>query len=144
MLKPSLRCYFTLGVVIHDSFHQNKKCFFAMNLTIFFPSDALVIGAILTYLAAFFLLMSFCAPYWIESYPESFSSFKNMGLWEYCFKDFDYPFYQFPKQFNGCHNIFSFVSILKLIIVLMMAFLMDPICFFLFVCCRSTMWFGNI
>ncbi|XP_037039158.1 uncharacterized protein LOC119076482 [Bradysia coprophila] len=71
-------------------------------------SNALVIGAILTYIAAFFLLMSFCAPYWIESYPESFSSFKNMGLWEYCFKDFDYPFYQFPKQFNGCHNIFSF------------------------------------
>lgn len=72
--------------------------------------DALVLGAILTYAAAFFLLMSFCAPYWIESYPESFSSFKNMGLWEYCFKDFDYPYYQFPKQFNGCHNIFSFVS----------------------------------
>lgn len=54
--------------------------------------------------------MSFCSPYWIESYDESFSSFKNMGLWEYCFKDFYYPYYQFPRKFNGCHNIFSHVS----------------------------------
>lgn len=56
------------------------------------------------------LLMSFCAPYWIESFDSSFSSFKNMGLWEYCFKDFYYPYYQFPRKFNGCHNIFSHVS----------------------------------
>lgn len=33
-----------------------------------------------------------------------------MGLWEYCFKDFQYPYYQFPKLFNGCHHIFSHVS----------------------------------
>lgn len=33
-----------------------------------------------------------------------------MGLWEYCFKDFTYPYYQFPRLFNGCHNIFSHVS----------------------------------
>uniref|UniRef100_A0A182P775 Uncharacterized protein n=1 Tax=Anopheles epiroticus TaxID=199890 RepID=A0A182P775_9DIPT len=70
-------------------------------------SNALVIGAVLSYVAAVFLLMSFCSPYWIVSYPESFSSFKNMGLWEYCFRDFTYPYYQFPKQFNGCHHIFS-------------------------------------
>lgn len=56
-------------------------------------------------------MMAFCSPYWIESYEESFSNFKNMGLWEYCFKDFSYPYYQFPRTFNGCHNIFSHVSI---------------------------------
>lgn len=54
-----------------------------------------------------FLLMAFCAPYWISSYEESFSSFKNMGLWEYCFKDFRYPYYQFTTTFDGCHHIFS-------------------------------------
>ncbi|CAO1402483.1 unnamed protein product [Diamesa hyperborea] len=70
-------------------------------------SNALVVGAMLSYVGGLFLLMSFCSPYWIESYEESFSSFKNMGLWEYCFKDFSYPYYQFPRLFNGCHNIFS-------------------------------------
>lgn len=64
-------------------------------------------GAVITFVAGLLLLMSFCSPYWIESYEESFSSFKNMGLWEYCFKDFSYPYYQFPRLFNGCHHIFS-------------------------------------
>ncbi|XP_077293834.1 claudin superfamily protein pickel [Arctopsyche grandis] len=70
-------------------------------------TNATVIGAILTYIAGLFLLMSFASPYWIESYPEMFSSFKHMGLWEYCFDQFRYPYYQFPKLFNGCHYIFS-------------------------------------
>lgn len=43
----------------------------------------------------------------IESYQETFSSFKHMGLWEYCFEQFRYPYYQFDKQFDGCHHIFS-------------------------------------
>jgi hypothetical protein len=30
-----------------------------------------------------------------------------MGLWEYCFENFRYPYYQFDKLFNGCHHIFS-------------------------------------
>jgi len=30
-----------------------------------------------------------------------------MGLWEYCFKQFRYPYYQFDKQFDGCHHVFS-------------------------------------
>lgn len=64
----------------------------------------------MAYVGSLFLMMSFVSPYWIESYSESFSSFKNMGLWEYCFKDFYYPYYQFPRKFNGCHNIFSHVS----------------------------------
>lgn len=75
-----------------------------------FPPDTLVVGALVSYIGGVFLLMSFSSPYWIESYDESFSSFKNMGLWEYCFKDFTYPYYQFPRLFNGCHNIFSHVS----------------------------------
>lgn len=70
-------------------------------------SKDLVNGAIVAYVGSILLLMSFCAPYWIESFDSSLSSFKNMGLWEYCFKDFYYPYYQFPRKFNGCHNIFS-------------------------------------
>lgn len=67
-------------------------------------------GSLVAYVGSLFLVMSFASPYWIESYDESSSSFKKMGLWEYCFKDFLYPNYQFPKHFNGCHNIFSHVS----------------------------------
>lgn len=68
---------------------------------------ALVLGSVLSYIGALFLLMAFCAPYWISSYEESFSNFKNMGLWEYCFKEFRYPYYQFTTTFDGCHHIFS-------------------------------------
>lgn len=84
----------------------SRKCLWSI-------SDALVLGAILSYVASIFLMMSFCSPYWIESYSESFSSFKNMGLWEYCFKDFTYPYYQYPRLFNGCHHIFSEVCLVS-------------------------------
>lgn len=30
-----------------------------------------------------------------------------MGLWEYCFEQFRYPYYQFPHLFDGCHHVFS-------------------------------------
>ena len=30
-----------------------------------------------------------------------------MGLWEYCFENFRYPYYQFDHLFNGCHHVFS-------------------------------------
>ncbi|XP_013118424.1 uncharacterized protein LOC106095678 [Stomoxys calcitrans] len=70
-------------------------------------TNGVVFGAIITFVGYFFMMMSFCSPYWIESYEESRSSFKNMGLWQYCFKDFTYPNYQFPRKFTGCHNIFS-------------------------------------
>ena len=31
------------------------------------------------------LLISFCSPYWIISWPRVYSSFKRIGLWEACF-----------------------------------------------------------
>ncbi|XP_011505538.1 PREDICTED: uncharacterized protein LOC105368256 [Ceratosolen solmsi marchali] len=70
-------------------------------------SNAVVFGGVITYVAGVLLVMSFTSPYWIQSYVETFSSFKHMGLWEYCFENFRYPYYQFDKLFNGCHHIFS-------------------------------------
>ncbi|XP_050673302.1 uncharacterized protein LOC126971176 [Leptidea sinapis] len=70
-------------------------------------SRATLIGASITYVSGLFLLLSFAGPYWIESYPEMFSSFKHMGLWEYCFDRFRFPHYQFDKLFHGCNYIFS-------------------------------------
>ncbi|KAK9737035.1 PMP-22/EMP/MP20/Claudin tight junction [Popillia japonica] len=70
-------------------------------------SKHLVNGAILTYIAGIFLIISFCSPYWVQSFHDTFSDFKHMGLWEYCFSNFRYPYYQFDKLFTGCHHVFS-------------------------------------
>lgn len=70
-------------------------------------TNALVFGGMLTYISGLMLMMSFASPYWIQSYQETFSDFKHMGLWEYCFDQFRYPYYQFDKLFDGCHYIFS-------------------------------------
>ncbi|XP_046392331.1 uncharacterized protein LOC124160516 [Ischnura elegans] len=70
-------------------------------------SNSLVFGGILTYVSCLLLVMAFASPYWIQSYEETHSEFKNMGLWEYCFEDFRYPYYQFNTLFDGCHYIFS-------------------------------------
>lgn len=85
----------------------------------------LVNGALLTYIAGMFLIIAFCryvklaisklinshlnifSPYWVKSFEETHSEFKNMGLWEYCFEQFRYPYYQFPHLFDGCHHVFS-------------------------------------
>lgn len=70
-------------------------------------SDRLVFGGLLVYIGGLFLMVSFFSPYWISSYDESFSSFRNMGVWEYCFNNFRYPYNQYDKVFNGCQGIFS-------------------------------------
>ncbi|XP_055854805.1 uncharacterized protein LOC129918354 [Episyrphus balteatus] len=70
-------------------------------------SNGLVFGAIVTFIGSIALLMAFCSPYWIESYEESRSAFLNMGIWQYCFKNFVYPNYQFPKKFTGCYGAYS-------------------------------------
>ncbi|XP_023326583.1 uncharacterized protein LOC111700009 [Eurytemora carolleeae] len=36
------------------------------------------------------LLMSFCSPYWLQSWSDTASPFTNMGLWEVCFYRFRY------------------------------------------------------
>lgn len=64
-------------------------------------------GAILTYCGFFLLLIAFCAPYWVQSFEGTFNEFEHMGLWEYCFNHFRYPYYQFDHLFNGCHHVFS-------------------------------------
>lgn len=106
--------HYVVQIALHDTVNliNNKKKYLIL------ISEPLVWGAILSYIGSIFLMIAFCAPYWIESYPESFSSFLHMGLWEYCFRDFQYPYYQFPKLFNGCHHIFSHVSFLYIIIAI--------------------------
>ncbi|XKL62641.1 hypothetical protein PGB90_002474 [Kerria lacca] len=70
-------------------------------------SDKLVVGGFLVYVGGLFLMVSFFSPYWISSYDESFSSFRNMGVWEYCFNNFRYPYHQYDQVFDGCKGVLS-------------------------------------
>lgn len=54
------------------------------------------------------LLVVTLSPYWVQSFEETFSKFKNMGLWEYCFSHYRYPYFQYDKLFDGCHHVFSY------------------------------------
>ncbi|KAF7992975.1 hypothetical protein HCN44_005756 [Aphidius gifuensis] len=70
-------------------------------------SNAVVYGGLIMFIGGIFLWISFMSPYWLESYDGTFREFKSMGIWQYCFEDFRYPYYQFDKLFNGCHAIYS-------------------------------------
>lgn len=121
-LFKNFRFYFEINKILNWSTHPSNQTFsFQLQFPINFPNcllmvnfflyflGALVTGALFSYVGGVFLLLAFASPYWIESFDDTFSSFRNMGLWEYCFKDFMYPYYQFPRTFNGCHNVFSHV-----------------------------------
>ncbi|KAF0289166.1 hypothetical protein FJT64_012525 [Amphibalanus amphitrite] len=64
-------------------------------------------GSIFAFIGGVLLLMSFCSPYWLQSYEIAYLDFKNMGLWEVCFVNFRYPNNQFDHKFTGCHWVFS-------------------------------------
>ena len=58
-------------------------------------------------MAGILLLMSFASPYWLVSWDDTLSPFKNMGLWEFCFYRFRHPDYQFDHLFHGCHALYG-------------------------------------
>ncbi|GFX76248.1 uncharacterized protein TNCV_1233851 [Trichonephila clavipes] len=68
----------------------------------------LLIGGIFAFIASLILFISFCSPYWFESYPETYSEFVRMGLWNFCFKNYRHPSYQYDELFDGCHWVFSY------------------------------------
>ncbi|GAB6020197.1 hypothetical protein CHUAL_002918 [Chamberlinius hualienensis] len=67
----------------------------------------MIVGSVVSFCGMLIMLISYASPYWLESYPETYSNFVNLGLWEVCFHEFRYPRYQFDKKFNGCHYIYS-------------------------------------
>jgi len=70
-------------------------------------SDTLFYGSIASFVAGLLLLMAFASPYWLVSWEDTQSPFKNMGLWEFCFYKFRHPDYQFDKLFTGCHALYG-------------------------------------
>ncbi|KAK8750273.1 hypothetical protein OTU49_014757 [Cherax quadricarinatus] len=71
------------------------------------PSSAMVNAGIIAFVATVFFVISFTSPYWLQSYSYTYSSFNNMGLWEFCFNGFRYPKFQYDYKFTGCNYIFS-------------------------------------
>jgi len=53
------------------------------------------------------LLMSFCSPYWLQSWSATNSPFVNMGIWEVCFFKFRYPKRQFDILMTGCYSVWG-------------------------------------
>lgn len=70
-------------------------------------SGYLMMGSILSFISLTMLVMSYASPHWLVSWSDTYSPFKNMGLWEFCFSKFRYPNYQFDDLFDGCHYVFS-------------------------------------
>ena len=85
---------------------------FKLYKTIFFHCDdfisgELFIASITSFIGGVFLVISFISPYWLQSWEETQSPFKNMGLWEFCFYKFRHPDYQFDHLFHGCHALYG-------------------------------------
>lgn len=64
-------------------------------------------ASIVSFVGAVFLVMSFSSPYWLQSWEDTQSPFQNMGLWEMCFDNFRFPYFQFDKLWNGCHAMWG-------------------------------------
>ncbi|XP_018018769.1 uncharacterized protein LOC108675283 isoform X2 [Hyalella azteca] len=71
------------------------------------PSANFVNASIVAFVGLLLFVMSFTSPYWLVSYEYTYSDFKNMGLWEFCFDGYRYPKYQFDYKFVGCNYIFA-------------------------------------
>lgn len=70
-------------------------------------SERLHWTAILAFVSYIILLISFASPYWMTSYKFTYSAFKKLGLWDFCFDEYRHPSYQYDTRFNGCHWIYN-------------------------------------
>lgn len=70
----------------------------------------LVAAGWMAFISSLFLLVSYAAPYWLESYeePRSETAFRRLGLWEVCFSRYMHPPYQYDEVFDGCHWIHGY------------------------------------
>ena len=53
------------------------------------------------------LCVSFASPYWMQTYPMSFNTFRNMGLWELCMHDYMHHKDDSQEIYNGCWWVFN-------------------------------------
>jgi len=53
------------------------------------------------------LSVSFCSPYWLQTWPMSENRFKNIGLWLVCFHDYMQFKDDSQEIYDGCWWVFD-------------------------------------
>lgn len=53
------------------------------------------------------LCVSFASPYWMQTYPNSFNTFRNIGLWEVCMDNYMHHKDDSQEIYSGCWWVFS-------------------------------------
>ena len=53
------------------------------------------------------LCISFSSPYWLQTYPNSFNSFKNIGLWEVCMEGYMHYKDDSQEVYSECWWVFN-------------------------------------
>lgn len=51
--------------------------------------------------------VSFASPYWLQAWPNSFNTFRNMGLWQICFHDYMHHKDDSQEIYNECWWVFN-------------------------------------
>ncbi len=53
------------------------------------------------------LCISFASPYWMQTYPNSFNTFRNIGLWEVCMDNYMHHKDDSQEIYSGCWWVFN-------------------------------------
>jgi hypothetical protein len=53
------------------------------------------------------LTISFCSPYWLQTWPMSENRFKNVGLWHVCFNNYMHFKDDSQQVYSGCWWVFD-------------------------------------
>ena len=49
----------------------------------------------------------FASPYWMQTYPNSFNTFRNIGLWEVCMDNYMHHKDDSQEIYSGCWWVFN-------------------------------------
>lgn len=53
------------------------------------------------------LCIAFASPYWMQTYPNSFNNFQNLGLWEICMDHYMHHKDDSQEIYSGCWWVFN-------------------------------------
>ena len=53
------------------------------------------------------ICIAFSSPYWVQAYPNSFNTFRNIGLWEVCMNKYMHHKDYAQEIYSGCWWVFN-------------------------------------
>ena len=53
------------------------------------------------------LCIAFASPFWMQTYPNSFNQFRNLGLWEICMDNYMHHKDDSQQIYSGCWWVFN-------------------------------------